>query len=767
MIRLVNGIISRAVETLASDIHIEPFEDRLRVRYRYDGVLHEADSPPSRLTPAIVSRIKIMARLDIAERRLPQDGRIKLAVRGQEVDFRVSTIPSLHGETVVLRVLDRSAVTFEYSKLGLPAPVIARLSAALDLPNGIVLVTGPTGSGKTTTLYTGLLSLNSVVRKVVTVEDPIEYQLPGVNQIQVKPQIGLNFASLLRSILRQDPDVIMVGEIRDLETAQIAVQAALTGHLVLSTVHTNSAAATISRLRDMGLEDYLLTAVLRGILAQRLVRRLCLQCRREEPAPPELVARFGLDRRVTGRPTLWHPVGCAHCRNTGYRGRLAIAEFLEPNGAIERLIFSRAEHTEIERAAVASGMVTMFEAGLDAALAGRDDGRGSDAQHPRGGLSVPSFRYTALDRSGQTTSGVMDAATEAEVVARLQRQGNIPMRAVPASSGLSGLLNREIGRRGMSRQDVAEFTRELAVMLTAGRIWTGACGSSPRRRRTGAVAAVVSALRETVRDGGALAKAMAEHPGSFPRLYIGLVRAGEAGGTLAPTLERLAALLERERSLASTVKSALIYPALLLVAAIGSIVLLLTQVLPQFVPLFEQSGAQLPTPTRILLALGDAVSNYGLYAAVLLLVVVLFAVQALKQPGPRLGGRPAAAADSGVRPARARGAGGAVHPHAGDAADQRRAADHGARRGAGGGRQPRGRAGDRARRPSWPRAAPGWRGRWRRAGSFRRARSTCCGSARRRRSSARWRCARRRSMRSGPGSACSGWWRCWCRGSRW
>ena len=286
VIRLVNGLISRAVETLASDIHIEPFEDRLRIRYRYDGVLHEAESPSSHLTPAIISRIKIMARLDIAERRLPQDGRIKLAVRGQEIDFRVSTIPSLYGETVVLRVLDRSAVSFEYEKLGLSAPVIARLSAALQLPNGIVLVTGPTGSGKTTTLYTGLLSLNSVVRKVVTVEDPIEYQLPGVNQIQVKPQIGLNFASLLRSILRQDPDVIMVGEIRDIETAQIAVQAALTGHLVLSTVHTNSAAATIARLRDMGLEDYLLTAVLRGILAQRLVRRLCQACRRPEACPP-------------------------------------------------------------------------------------------------------------------------------------------------------------------------------------------------------------------------------------------------------------------------------------------------------------------------------------------------------------------------------------------------------------------------------------------------------------------------------------------------
>jgi general secretion pathway protein E len=225
VIRLVNQMITRAVETLASDIHIEPFEDRLRVRYRYDGVLHEADSPPGRLAAAITSRIKIMARLDIAERRLPQDGRIKLPVRGQDVDFRVSTIPSLHGETVVLRILDRTAVAFDYGRLGLSPAVIRKFGRALDLPNGIVLVTGPTGSGKTTTLYTGLLALNAVTRKIVTVEDPIEYQLRGINQIQVRSQIGLTFASLLRSILRQDPDVIMVGEIRDAETAQIAVQA--------------------------------------------------------------------------------------------------------------------------------------------------------------------------------------------------------------------------------------------------------------------------------------------------------------------------------------------------------------------------------------------------------------------------------------------------------------------------------------------------------------------------------------------------------------
>src|SRR3954471_999690 len=372
VIRLVNQLIARAVETHASDVHIEPFEDRLRVRYRYDGVLHEIEPPPTRLTAAVISRIKIMARLDIAERRLPQDGRIRLTVRGQEIDFRVSTVPSLYGETVVLRVLDRTAVEFDFSKLGLTPEIRQGLERALDLPNGMALVTGPTGSGKTTTLYTGLLKLNSVVRKVVTVEDPIEYQLPGINQTQVKPQIGLNFASLLRSILRQDPDVIMIGEIRDLETAQIAVQAALTGHLVLSTLHTNSAAATVTRLRDMGVEDYLLTATLKGVLAQRLVRRLCPHCKAAEPAPAALVERSGRGRFVPGSEplTLYHAIGCPECRGTGFRGRRAIAEFLVPSREIDRLIFERADQGAVERAAIAGGMQPIFEAGLLAALEG-------------------------------------------------------------------------------------------------------------------------------------------------------------------------------------------------------------------------------------------------------------------------------------------------------------------------------------------------------------------------------------------------------------
>ena len=371
VIRLVNQMIARAVETHASDVHLEPFPDRLRVRYRYDGVLHEVEPPPARLQAAVISRVKIMARLDIAERRLPQDGRIKLTVRGHEIDFRVSTMPALYGEKVVLRVLDRTAVDFDYEKLGLPEDVREGLERAFELPNGMVLVTGPTGSGKTTTLYTGLTKLNTIERNVVTVEDPIEYQLTGINQIQVKPQIGLNFATLLRSILRQDPDVIMIGEIRDLETVQIAVQAALTGHLVLSTVHTNSAAATMTRLRDMGLEDYLMTATLKAVLAQRLVRRLCHNCREPEAAPAPLRERFGLDRLAGNRPiTLYHPRGCPECRGTGFRGRRAIAELLIPTRTTDRLILEGADDATIERAAVEAGMRPIFDSGMLAVLDG-------------------------------------------------------------------------------------------------------------------------------------------------------------------------------------------------------------------------------------------------------------------------------------------------------------------------------------------------------------------------------------------------------------
>lgn len=365
VIRLVNQIIGRAVESMASDIHIEPFEDRVRIRYRYDGDLQEAETQPARLAPAIISRLKILAKLDIAERRLPQDGRIRIAVRGQDVVFRIATAPSLHGEIVVMRILDRSSVSFDFAAQGHDTQVIARLHAALAAPNGILLVTGPTGSGKTTTLYTALLSLNAQETKIITVEDPIEYQLPGINQIQVKPQIGLDFATLLRSIVRLDPNIIMVGEIRDLETAEIAARAALTGHLVLSTLHTNSAAAAITRLRDMGMEDYLIAAVLRGILAQRLVRRLCDDCKTPMATPAEFRTRYNIQA-----DTIFRPCGCPSCRNTGYRGRQAIAEFLTPDAEIERLLFAKADQSAIERAAIKAEMKTMLVAGMEAVARG-------------------------------------------------------------------------------------------------------------------------------------------------------------------------------------------------------------------------------------------------------------------------------------------------------------------------------------------------------------------------------------------------------------
>jgi len=369
VIRLVNQLIARAVENRASDIHIEPLQNRIAVRYRIDGALREFASPPTRLRAAIISRIKIMAKLNIAERRLPQDGRIRLAVQGKEFDLRVSTMPCLHGESVVMRILDRSSLVEDLDALGFDAAVLEPFLKVLDHPQGILLVTGPTGSGKTTTLYTCLMRLNAPERKLFTVEDPIEYQLEGVNQIQVKPQIGLTFAQVLRSVLRQDPDVIMVGEMRDLETAQIAVQAALTGHLVLSTLHTNNAAGTVTRLLDMGVEDYLVTSTVNGVLAQRLVRKLCEHCREAYRALPELTAHLRLPARAS-EARLYRARGCERCQGSGYFGRVAVVEFLPLSDAIRRLVLNRATAQEIHRTAAAEGMRSMYEDGLEKALRG-------------------------------------------------------------------------------------------------------------------------------------------------------------------------------------------------------------------------------------------------------------------------------------------------------------------------------------------------------------------------------------------------------------
>ncbi len=370
VIRLVNLLIQRAVEGRASDIHIEPFENRLKVRYRIDGVLHEVESPPASSTAAVISRIKIMAKLNIAERRLPQDGRIMLRVQGKELDLRVSTVPTAHGESVVMRILDRESVVFDFHKLGFTDEFLGKFLKVLDLPHGILLVTGPTGSGKTTTLYTALSQINTPDVKIITVEDPVEYQIEGINQIQAKPQIGLDFSHALRSIVRQDPDVIMIGEMRDLETAKIAIQSALTGHLVLSTLHTNNAAGGVTRLLDMGVEDYMLTSTVNGILAQRLVRRLDPTSSEPYPASPEVIEQFGLRRFTDAEPImLYRPMPSANTP-TGYLGRTTIMEFLVMSDNLRRLIMQHADMGVIEQAARTEGMRTMYEDGLVKALQG-------------------------------------------------------------------------------------------------------------------------------------------------------------------------------------------------------------------------------------------------------------------------------------------------------------------------------------------------------------------------------------------------------------
>jgi general secretion pathway protein E len=363
VIRWVNQLVARALERRSSDIHFEPFERQFRVRYRIDGVLYEVPAPPREMQAAITSRIKLMAKLNIAEQRLPQDGRIPLRVLGREIDLRVSTLPTLYGESVVMRLLDRSASDrYSLATLGFPESLLRKMEHYLSLPHGLFLVTGPTGSGKSTTLYGSLRRLNTMDKKVITVEDPVEYQLPGVNQIHVNPQIGLTFAAGLRHIVRQDPDIIMIGEIRDLETAEIAMRAALTGHLVFSTLHTNDAPSAITRLTDMGVEHYLVSSSLVAVLAQRLVRVLCPDCRRPYAADGDELRKEGW-QGASGPLTLYRAEGCAHCAHTGFVGRVGIFEFMELDEGIRREIVARADASTLRAAARERGMRSLREDG--------------------------------------------------------------------------------------------------------------------------------------------------------------------------------------------------------------------------------------------------------------------------------------------------------------------------------------------------------------------------------------------------------------------
>ncbi len=370
VIQLVSRIIIEAFKRSVSDIHVEPLKDRVRVRYRIDGTLVEVPGPPKSLQGAVLSRLKIMSKLDIAEKRLPQDGRIKIVIDGRDVDIRVSTLPAMYGESIVLRLLDRGRLVLDFRELGFSKDDEQTFNQLINIPNGIILVTGPTGSGKTTTLYTSLNSINKPNRKIITVEDPVEYQLPGINQVQIKPSIGLSFAAGLRSILRQAPNVIMIGEIRDVETANIAIEASLTGHLVFSTLHTNDAAGAVTRLIDMGVKSYLVASALRAILAQRLVKKICPACKAVVDPNKELLEFLNLKQAQIDKVDFYKGSGCEKCSSTGYKGRMALFELLTLNDDICDLIYKKASSSLIKERARQCGMHTLREDGVIKVLQG-------------------------------------------------------------------------------------------------------------------------------------------------------------------------------------------------------------------------------------------------------------------------------------------------------------------------------------------------------------------------------------------------------------
>ena len=370
VIKLVNLVLVQAIKDRASDIHLEPFEKQLRLRYRIDGVLYDSTAPPKGLQQAVTSRIKIMANLDIAERRLPQDGRFRIKLAGRDVDLRISLLPTVHGEKIVMRVLDKGNLNPNLEALGLDPDDLAKFKQAIDAPHGMMLMTGPTGSGKTSTLYAVLTQLNTVDVNIITVEDPVEYQMLGVNQVQIKPEIGLTFASGLRSILRQDPDIVMVGEIRDSETADIAVKAALTGHLVLSTLHTNDAPGAIARLVDMGIEPFLVSSSLLMVCAQRLLRKVCPHCKEPTEVPAETFRRLGVNQADFGDTKFFHGRGCSRCKDTGYMGRMAILEVLSVSDAMRDQILHNTSAKAIREQALKEGMKTLAAAGVTKAKAG-------------------------------------------------------------------------------------------------------------------------------------------------------------------------------------------------------------------------------------------------------------------------------------------------------------------------------------------------------------------------------------------------------------
>ncbi|MBS1211816.1 MAG: biosis protein MshE, partial [Proteobacteria bacterium] len=619
VVKLLQSLFEDAVQVRASDIHIEPDEGILRIRQRVDGMLQEHVIQERRAASALVSRLKLMSSLNISERRVPQDGRFSIRVRERNIDVRLSTMPVQHGESVVMRLLDRSGGILNLDEVGMPAELLARFRRNIRLPHGMVLVTGPTGSGKTTTLYAALSELNSPEKKIITAEDPVEYTLHRVNQVQIHPQIGLTFASVLRSALRQDPDIVLVGEIRDRETAEIALRAALTGHLVLSTLHTNGAVATASRLLDMGAEGFLVAAALRAVVAQRLVRRICDSCSLQDDTDPRERAALEAELGVkTDGITFRRGAGCQHCNNTGYRGRVGVYELLETTPPMLDALRRNDSAAFTAAASAAEGFRPFSLCAFDYAV--------------QGITSVAEVIRIA---------GEIDSDSPAGAARALQGRALVPVSIVEAENevrggGRGGLRRIRMGRRKPGIDDLMFFCRQMRTLVSSGvPLIRGLSGLAETTRSE----VLAETLREVIRDlqgGYGLSQAFNQHPAVFPPMIIGILQVGERSGRVDEAFLHLAGYLERERDTRTRIRAAMRYPVMVLVAIAAALAVINLFVIPAFARVFAGFHAELPWATKVLLTTSDFTVRYWPAVLIAIGVALWLWLRLIRTPKGRL-----------------------------------------------------------------------------------------------------------------------------------
>jgi type II secretion system protein F len=669
IIRFVDLILFQAIQDRASDIHFEPFEHEFKIRYRVDGALYEMAPPPRHLALPVISRVKVMANMNIAERRLPQDGRIQKNVGGRMIDMRVSTLPTQFGESVVLRVLDRSTVNLDLEALGMPDYIHDYIVEVINRPNGIFIVTGPTGSGKTTTLYSCLRKINTIDSKLLTAEEPVEYDLEGVVQVPVNEAIGLSFARVLRAFLRQDPDRIMVGETRDLETAQIAIQASLTGHPRLHhAAHERRAGCGHSLDRHgRGAVPDLVHA--RGGAGQRLLRSICPNCRTPYQPTQGFLDQLGLSRRDIGEKQFFYGKGCDACNNTGYKGPQRHLRADEDQRSDPRADQRAGAIRCPKQKAVELGMVTLRQDGLRQHFRGRHDNRRSAEIHVTGQLGwldiadasryfcadlpMPRYNYVALDARGQESTGLVEAASTNDAIGQLRQAGYFPTNvfeegkggggngkapkpakkakaprvATPAAAGpKKGIVLFE--RKTVKPRVLMIFTRQLATLIDAGLPLLRALTVLAKQERDKVLAKTITNLSDSVQGGSTFSEGLAQHPRVFNDLYVNMVRAGELGGVLELVLTRLAEFQEKAQKIKNKVKSAMVYPIIVMFLAIAILSFLLVFIVPKFEMIFQDMLGDKPLPgiTRFVIAVSNAVKEHWMIIGGLV-VLLVFAVK--------------------------------------------------------------------------------------------------------------------------------------------